>query len=65
MDSDGESPAGWYGPVMADLAKALRRDGLYQTAELLDDAVLRATQEQNELAKRRAESSPTTLRLIK
>ena len=65
MDIENEGPAGWYGPVLADLAKALRRDGLYQAAEFLDDAALVAVREQKKRAKEKPDGRPPELRLVK
>jgi|GEM_PF-3481498 len=47
----------WYGEVLSDLGAACRRDGLMQSAELLDDVALVLEQEQMRLLAERKQKS--------
>jgi len=40
MNDSNFSESNWAGPVLNDLAKALHRDGMHKTAEILEDAFM-------------------------
>ena len=64
MNDDPECTSNWYGSVLSDLAKAMRRDGLIKTAELLDDAASQLLIEEAQLLRERQASAAQTIRLI-
>lgn len=59
----------WHFDVLRDIAQALRRDNLHETAEMIDDAAQVLAQEQAMLveARRKCVEQPQTpvLRLVK
>ena len=67
MNNEDETTGGWYGVVLSDLRAAFRRDGLVQSAEMLDDVAILLAQEQARLEAQRAEvlgSGKMALKLI-
>ncbi len=49
MSDETVSGVSWYSAVLADLGAACRRDGLTQSAEMLDDLAVVVEQEQSRL----------------
>jgi len=67
-DTGALDPNDWYSDVLRDLCKAMRRDGLYTSAEALDDTVLVLQGELKSMRKEqicgRASSCAVQLRVV-